>query len=143
VEDFYKVSSGAAARIEHLHVGAGETERFMKLSAQEVIYTFDHVADNFARGIPDAEFFTQLRIEGFKEWLVEVLDSVFFTEGCEEVALDAVECVGGVVEDFGDLDRVERSGFGDGVEESAEDGDAEIFGGETPVEVAVVGGIIG
>ncbi len=141
VKYFDEIGSGAAARVEHLHVGAGEPERLVKLGAQEMIDALNHVADDFARGVPDPEFLAQLWIEGFKEGLVEVLDGVFLTEGCEEVALDAVEGVGGVVEDLGDLDGVQRSGLGDGVEERAENGDAEVFGGETPVEDSVVRGI--
>ena len=143
VEDFDEVGSGAAARVEHLHVGAGETEGFVKFGAQEMVDALDHVADDFARGVPDAEFLAQLGIEGFKEGLVEVLDGVFLTEGCEEVPLHTVEGVGGVVEDFGDLDGVQRSGFGDGVKEGAENGDAEVLGGETPVEDSVVRRIVG
>ena len=140
VEDFDEIGSGAAARVEHLHVGAGEAEGFVQFGAQEMIDALHHVADDFARGVPDAEFLAQLGIEGFKEGLVEVLDGVFLAEGCEEVALNAVEGVGGVVEDFGDLDGVQRAGLGDGVEEGAENGDAEVLGGETPVEDAAVRG---
>ena len=58
VEDFDEVRSGAAAWVEYLHVGTGQTERFVEFSAQEVVHALDHVADDFARGIPDAEFLT-------------------------------------------------------------------------------------
>ncbi len=108
-----------------------------------MVDALDHVANDFAWGVPDAELLAEFRIEGFEEGLVEILDGIYFAEGGEEAGLDAVERVSGVVEDFGDLDGVERAGFGDGVEEGAKDGDAEVFGGETPVEDAALGCVVG
>jgi hypothetical protein len=82
----------------------------VELGAKQVINALDHIADDFSRGIPNAELLAQLGIEGFEEGLIEVLDGIFLTERCEEVSLDTVEGVSGVVKDFGDLDGVKRTG---------------------------------
>ena len=119
--------------------GAGEAEGFIEFGAQEMVDALDHVADDFAGGVPDAEFLAKFGVEGFKERLVEVADGVFFAEGVEEGRLDAVEGFGGVVENFRDLNGIQRAGVGDGVKERAQDGDAEVVGGETPVEDARCG----
>lgn len=58
----------------------------------------------------------------------------FLEAGKENGAVDAVENGGGPVEDFGEVELVELGGVGDFVEEFLEDGDAEMVGGEAPVE---------
>ncbi len=63
----------------------------MELGAEKMVDALDHVADDFARGVPDAELLAELRVEGFEEGLVEVIDGVFVVEGGEEGRLDAVE----------------------------------------------------
>ncbi len=115
----------------------------MEFGAEKMVDALDHVADDFPRGVPDAEFLAQLGIEGFEEGLIKVLDGVFLTEGCEEVRLNPVEGVGAVIEDFGDLYGVQRAAFGHSVKECAKDGDTQVIGRETPIEHTMMSGIIG
>ncbi len=56
-----------------------------------MIDALDHVADDFARGVPNAKLLAEFGVEGLEERLVEILHRLFFTEGGEEVGLDAVE----------------------------------------------------
>ena len=143
VQDFDQVSPGAAAGVQHLYMGTGEAEGFVELGTQQMIDALHHVANDLARGVPDAKLLAQLGVEGFEEWLVEVLDSVFFTKGGKEVRLNAVEGLGRVVEDLADLDRVERTAFRDGVEEGSEDSHAQVLSGKPPVETAGMRGVVG
>jgi hypothetical protein len=43
-----------------------------------------HVFDDFDGCVPDAEFFAQFVVEGFEEWLVEILDGFLLLETGEE-----------------------------------------------------------
>jgi hypothetical protein len=45
-----------------------------------MVDALDHVADDFFRGIPDAEVLAEFGVEGFEEGLVKVGDGFFFTE---------------------------------------------------------------
>jgi len=124
LEDGDKVCSCAAAGIEDADAGRGEAERLVKFGAEEMIDALDHVVDDLAWRVPDAQLLAELWVEGFKEGLVEVVDSIFFSERCEEDGLDAVERVASEVEYFGQRGGVEAAGFGDGIEELPENGDA-------------------
>lgn len=84
----------------------------IELSAQQLIDALDHVFDDRLGCVPDAEVFAELRVEGLKEWLVEVGNSLVFSEGVEECRLNAIEGVARKVEHFLKLDGVERAGFG-------------------------------
>ena len=135
MEDGGEIGSGAAAGVEDADGGAGKAEGLIELGAEEMIDALDHVLDDFFGRVPDAEVFAELGIEGFKKRLVEVGDGLVFAEGIEECGLDAVEGFSGEIEHFLKLDGVERAGLGDLAEELAKDGNAEIVGGETPIEV--------
>jgi len=89
-----------------------------------VVHALNHVADDFAWCVPDAEFLAELRVEGFEERLVKVVDGFVLIKSVEERRLDAVECVTGMIEDLDDLDGVESSALGDCVKEGSKDGNA-------------------
>ena len=95
----------------------------------------DHVADDLAGGVPDAEVLAELGVESFEEGLVEVLDCIGLRKLREKGgAVAAGEGVAGEVEHFGELRGVERAAVGDLGEELAEDGDVKVAGGGEPVE---------
>jgi hypothetical protein len=134
MEDGCEIGSGPTAGIENADGGAGEAKGLIELSAEETIDALDHVFDDWLGRVPDAEVFAELGIEGFKKGLVEVGDGLVFAECIEEGGLDAVEGFSGEMEDLLKLDGVESAEFRDLAEKLAKDGDAEIVGGETPVE---------
>ena len=84
--------------------------------------------------VPDAKVLAKSGIEGFKEGLVEVGNGFIFTEGIEEGGLDAVERFASEVEYLLELDGIERAGLGHLAKELAKDRDAQIIGGDAPVE---------
>ena len=136
IENGGEIGSGAATGIEDADGGTGEAERLVEFGAEKMIDALDHVADDFFWGVPDAELLAQFGVEGFEEGLVEVGDGFFFTEDFEESGLNAVEGFSGEVENFLKLDRIQGSGVGYFSEELAEDGDAQVEGGDAPVETA-------
>ena len=109
-----------------------------------MIDAFDHVRDDLARGIPDAEVLTKLGIEGFEEGFVKVLNRVGLRKLFEERrAIDASEGVASQIKHLGDLDCVERAGIGDFGKEFTKDGDVEVKGGSAPVEASFFGAAFG
>ena len=69
----------------------GDAVGLVELGAEQVVDALDHILDDFARGVPDAELLAELGVEGFEEGLVEVGDGFFALEDVKEVGLDAVE----------------------------------------------------
>ena len=89
---FHQVGAGAAAGIEHVDVLIRETVGDTQFITQHRIHPRHHVADDFFRRVPDAQFAAQFRIEGFKERLVEILHGVLFLKAPEEfLRHDAVQ----------------------------------------------------
>src|SRR5450755_4889110 len=99
-----------------------------------MIDALDHVAHDFFRGVPDAEVLAQLGIEGFEEGLVKVGDGFFFAKDFEEGGLQAVEGFSGEIENFLKLDGIQGAGIGYFSKEFAEDENAQVVGGDAPVE---------
>jgi hypothetical protein len=106
LKDLDEICASAAARVEHLNVWAGEAKGLVEFVAEQVVDPLDHVADNFAGRIPDAELLAEFGIKSFKEGLVEVVDGIFIVKGGEEARLHAIQCVSGVIEHFHNLDSV-------------------------------------
>src|SRR5580704_15036359 len=94
----------------------------------------DHILNDFFWRVPDPEFFAELRVEGFKERLVEVGYGFFFTEDVEEARLNAVESFASEIQDLLKLDGIQRSGIGHFAEELAQDRNTQVMGGNPPVE---------
>lgn len=99
-----------------------------------MVDALDHVLDYFTRGVPDAELFAQLRVEGFEEGLVEVGDGFLALEDVEETGLDAVEGFSGQFKYLRELDGIEVMPVGDFAEELTQDGNFEVVVGKLPVE---------
>src|ERR1019366_9849150 len=91
VQDGGEIGSSAAAGVEDTDGGAGEAECLIELRAKKMVYAVDHVLDDFFWCVPDAEFLPKVRVEFFKERLVEVGDSFVFPEDVKESRLHAVE----------------------------------------------------
>jgi hypothetical protein len=136
MEDGSEIGSGPAAGVEDADGGAGQAQGLLELGAEQMVNAGNHILDDFFGGVPDAEVLAELGIEGFKKGLVEVGDGLVFAEGIEECGLNAVEGFSCQIENFLELDGVECSWFRDLAEELAENGDAEIVGGEAPIEVS-------
>src|ERR1019366_6230242 len=100
-----------------------------------MIDALDHVFDDLFWCVPDAEVPAKLGIERFKERFVEVGNGLIFAEGIEEGGLDAVEGFSSKIEDFLELDGVERAGVGHFAEELAKDRNAEVVSGKSPIKV--------
>jgi hypothetical protein len=143
MENSSEIGSGTAAGVEDADSGAGQAERLVEVGAEKMVNAGNHILDDLFGGVPDAEILAELRIEGFKKWLVEVGDGFVFAEGIEKGGLDAVESFTGEIEHLLELDGVKRAGFGDLAEELAEDRDAEIVGGEAPIETCAGGTALG
>jgi hypothetical protein len=139
-QGFDDVSSGAAAGIEHDDAGIGEAIREVEIFPQGGIDAADHVADDLRRGVPDAEVLAQLGIELGEEGLVEVLDGLAHVVTGEEAgAVHAGEALLGPVEDFLQIEGADFFHIARELdEEGAQDGQAEVLGGEPPLE-AVAG----
>ncbi len=83
-----------------------------KLLAQHPIDARDHVAHDLARRVPDAKLLAEIRVEGFEERFVEILDGVMVLERGEECgAVHPIENCSGPVEHLGQLEAGERSGI--------------------------------
>ena len=138
-EGFHQIGPGAAAGIEDDDGGIGEAIGQVEIFPQGGIDAADHVADDFRRGVPDAEVFAQLGIELGEEGFVEILDGIAHVVSGEEAgAVHAGEAFLGPVEDFLQVEGADLPAVGELDEEGAEDGQAEVLGGEPPLE-AVAG----
>jgi len=84
VQHFNQVRTGAAAGIEHDHVGIGEAIGQIQFGAKDMVDAGNLVLDDFRRGVPDAELFAETGIVGFEEWFVEILDGMFVFESAEK-----------------------------------------------------------
>ena len=137
--------AGTAAGVEHVDALVGESFGDVEAVAEGLVDAGDHVADDFAWGVPDAELFAEVRVEGFEEGFVEVLDGFAFAEAFEElIAVDAVEGGFGPVEDVGEVEAFEPAGVGEVVEEHTQDGRAQAVSGVPPAEaVCFSGGEVG
>src|ERR1019366_8311563 len=120
--------------VEDTDGGACEAEFLIELRAKKMVYALDHVLNDFFWRVPDAEFLPKVRVEFFKERLVEVGDGFVFTEGFKESRLHAVESFAREVENLLKLDGIQRPRVGYFAKEFAEDGDAQVVGGDAPVE---------
>src|SRR5580704_8262031 len=129
--------------VENANGGACEAERLVEVSAKKLIHALDHVPDNFFRGIPDTKFFAKVGVESFEEGLVEVRNGLVFTEGVEESGLNPVERFTREVENLLKLDGIQRPGVGHFAKKLAEDGDAKVVSGDTPVETRARGARFG
>ena len=75
-----------------------------------MVNALDHVPNDFFWGIPDTKFLAKVRVESFKERLVEVGNRFVFTEGFKKGRLNAVEGLAGEVENLLKLDGIQRPG---------------------------------
>ena len=78
-----QIGAGAAAGVEDDDARSARPSGDAN-SSRSVIHAGHHVLDDLLGRVPDAEFFAQLRVEGFEEGLVEILDGVFLGEVSEE-----------------------------------------------------------
>ncbi|MBB5553649.1 hypothetical protein GGI59_005468 [Rhizobium lentis] len=93
-QDGVDVASSSAARVEHVDALVRQTVGDAEFVLQCAIDPRDHVVDDLGRRIPDTELFAELRIEGFEERLVEILDGLALLEAPEEFGgFDTVEGV--------------------------------------------------
>ena len=61
-----------AARVEHDDIRIGKAARPVEIGFQDVVDAADLIAHDFRRRVPYAQLFAKLRIEGFKERLIEI-----------------------------------------------------------------------
>ncbi len=86
-----RIYARAATRIEDDNVGIGKAIGKVQFFAEDCIDTGNLILDDFGRGEPNPQFLSQFRIEGFQEWLVEVLNGMFVLEFLKKRgALDTV-----------------------------------------------------
>jgi hypothetical protein len=137
MKDGSEIGSSAAARIEDADSGTGKAEGLIELGAEKLINSLNHILHDFFRRIPNAKFLAEDGIKGFKEGLIKIGDGFIFAESIEKGGLNAIEGFTGEIENFLQLEGVKRAGFRNLAEELAEYGDAEIVGGEAPIEARI------
>ncbi len=119
-----EIGSSAATGVENADGGACEAKWLIEVNTEKMVNALDHVPNDFFWGIPDAKFLAKVRVESFKERLVEVGNRFVFTEGFKKGRLNAVEGLAGEVENLLKLDGIQRPRVGYLTKELAEDGDA-------------------
>ena len=134
---------GAAAGVEDDDAGIGETVGQSKIFPERLVHAADHVTDDLGRGIPDAEVFAQLGIELGEEGLVEILHGLAHVVAGEEAgAVHAGEAFLRPIKDFFEIQGADFFRIpGKLDEERAQDRQAEVLGGEPPLETVAGFGV--
>ena len=136
-QDLGEVRAGAAAWVEDVDVIGGQAVGDAQVVLQGAVDAGDHVAHDLGGGVPDAKLLAEGGVECLQEGLVEVGDGLSLAEPVEEgLAVDAVQGVGGPVEDLDEAQGLETTGVGELLEERPEHGGAEVPDGIMPVETA-------
>src|SRR5580704_2724959 len=103
-KDRDNVSAGTAARVQNVYVLVGEPVRSAELGSKNAIDAFDHVFDDFFRGVPDPQILPERRIVGLEERLIEMLDRLSRVKALEERGLiDAVKCLGSTFKNWHEI----------------------------------------
>ena len=87
-----QVCAGAAARVEHEHVFAGQPIWDAEVVLEGFIHAGDHVLHHLGGGVPHAKLLAQVGVECLEEGFVEVGHGVALAElGKESIAVDTVQ----------------------------------------------------